>query len=155
MLNPTEILVLQTLARGLPLTEDPYGALAQSCNMSPADFMRVVQALKDKGIVRRIGVALRHHKAGVGGNIMTAMAVPAHRLDEIGRALAQYPKISHCYARKTAPDWPYNLYAMAHAADMAQAVDFITQTCADLGIADYILLPTVAELKKSSFVFKG
>ena len=155
MLSPREILVLQTLQQGLPLTDDPYGVLAQSCGMSAPDFCRVVQTLKDRGVIRRIGVVLRHYRAGITGNVMAAFAVSEHEIAAVGDAMAQHAQISHCYARKTAPGWPYNLYAMVHAPAGPQAEAFIVELCQTLDIKDYIMLPTVAELKKSSFVFSG
>lgn len=150
MLNDLEYKVLKALEAGLPLTEDPFGALARQCGLTPDEFGAVVASLKARGVIRRIGVALRHHQAGVQGNIMAAFNVPQTALGDIGRRLAAYPQISHCYARETEPDWAYNLYAMLHAPTLKAAQAFAENLCRELNITNYILLPTVTELKKSS-----
>lgn len=150
MLNDVEYKVLKALEEGLPLTADPFGTLARQCGLAPEEFRAVAAALKARGVIRRIGVALRHHQAGVQGNIMAAFNVPQTALDDIGPRLAAYPQISHCYARKTEPDWPYNLYAMLHAPTVKAAQAFAANLCRELNIVNYVLLPTVAELKKSS-----
>lgn len=150
MLNDVEYKVLKALEEGLPLIADPFGVLARQCGLTPAEFRAVVAALKARGVIRRIGVALRHHQAGVQGNIMAAFNVPQTALDDTGRRLAAYPQVSHCYARKTEPDWPYNLYAMLHAPTLEAAQSLSENLCRELNIVNYILLPTVAELKKSS-----
>lgn len=155
MLNEQEYRVLKALESDLPLAEDPFGVLARQCGLSRADFCAVVRALKERSVIRRIGVVLRHHKAGVQGNIMAAFSVPPDKLADIGRRLAGCPQVSHCYARKADNDWPYNLYAMLHASTPVVAAKTAVALCRELEIVEYVLLPTVAELKKSSFKLPG
>lgn len=151
MLNNLEYKVLKTLEDGLPLTADPLSDLARRCGLTREAFCETVQKLKERGVIRRISVVLRHHRAGIKGNIMAAFNVPAAKLAVTGERLAQCPQISHCYARKTDVSWPYNLYAMLHAPTPAQANALAEGLCRELEIADYVLLPTLQELKKSSF----
>lgn len=151
MLSDLEYKVLKALEDGLPLAEDPFGVLAQRADMEREAFCATVQSLKDRGVIRRIGVVLRHREAGVKGNIMAAFNVPVEALSVTGRKLAASPQVSHCYARRPDADWPYNLYAMLHAAT-PQAVEALAlNLCRELNITDYVLLPTLRELKKTSF----
>lgn len=152
MLTEIEYLVLNTIEPGLPLVKDPYAVLANEAGLTREEFCLTLAGLKERGIIRRMAVVLRHHQAGVRGNIMAAFKVPSARLDEIAEKLAQNPAVSHCYARQTVPAWPYNLYAMLHAPAMDTAVRLAQTLCQALDLAEYVLLPTVAELKKSSFV---
>ena len=151
MLSDIEYKVLKALEDGLPLTPDPYGALAQSADLEREVFCAAVAGLKSRGVIRRVGVVLRHHNAGVRGNIMAALNVPAAKLANTGERLAQSPAVSHCYARQSDADWPYNLYAMVHAARPNQARQIAENLCAELGISDFTLLATLKELKKTSF----
>lgn len=151
MLNDVEYKVLKTLESDLPLSDDPFGVLARQSDLTPEEFFAVVRALKARGIIRRIGVVLRHHKAGVQGNIMAAFSVPEGDLSDTGRHLSEFQQVSHCYARKADADWPYNLYAMIHASTPKAAEATALALCRELGITDYVFLPTVTELKKSSF----
>ena len=151
MLNDVEYRVLKALEDGLPLVPDPFGALARQNGISREIFCATLQSLKDRGIIRRVGVVLWHNKAGIKGNIMAAFKVPQTKLAYIGHKLAQYPQISHCYSRTSDADWPYNLYAMIHALTPKAAEELAETICREFNITDYELLPTISELKKSSF----
>lgn len=152
MLTELEYTVLKTIEPGLPLVKDPYGVLAVRAGLTREVFCQTLANLKERGIIRRMAVVLRHHRAGVKGNIMAAFKVQSERLDEVGSQLAKDPAVSHCYARRTVTGWPYNLYAMLHAASMNDAVGLAQSICETLNLPEYALLPTVAELKKSSFI---
>lgn len=152
MISELEYKVLKALENGLPLTGDPFGELARRAGVPEDLFYATVRELKRRGVVRRVSVVLRHHAAGIKGNIMAAFNVPAQLLTATGQRLARETYISHCYARKAAPHWPYNLYAMLHAETPEQARTLARALCRELKIDDFILLPTVKELKKSSFL---
>lgn len=81
------------------------------------------------------------------------LSLPSARMDEEGGVLTRFPQVSHCYVCQTVADWPYNRYGMVHAADFASAQTFIVESRRDMGIEACVMLPTVTELKKSSFVF--
>lgn len=151
MLNDLEYKVLKTLEDGLPLTADPFEMLARQCGLTRESFCETLQKLKDRGVIRRISVVLRHHQAGIQGNIMAAFNVPSSKLAATGKRLAQCPQISHCYARQADVVWSYNLYAMLHAPTLSQANALAEELGRELEITDYVLLPTLRELKKSSF----
>lgn len=153
MLSNAEYKALKALEEDLPLVNDPFKVLAQKAGLSRDEFYDAVQSLKNRGIIRRMGVVLRHQKAGVRGNIMAAFKVAPHKLKETGSGLAQSPAVSHCYARKPGANWPYNLYAMVHAATRQEAELKVKELCLKLGINEFLLLPTIEELKKTSFVF--
>lgn len=151
MLSEVEYKVLKVLEDGLPLASDPYGVLAQKAGLGTKEFCAVVERLKVRGVIRRMGVVLRHQAVGVKGNIMAAFNLPPDLLAVTGKTLAQHDFISHCYARKSTLDWPYNLYAMLHAQTLDEARELAKELCRELNITEFILLPTVTELKKSSF----
>lgn len=147
-LTELEKRLIAALSEGLPLVERPYLALAQRLGVTEEEVLSAISALKAKGIIRRLGATLRHDRAGVRGNVMVAWEVPAERLEEVGAACARFPFVTHCYVRRTAPDWPYNFYTMVHAADEAQCRALVEKMARELGLEKFELLFTEKEIMR-------
>ena len=128
-------LILATQA-GLPLTPRPYHALAEQLGLSPEDVMARLQAMLDRGVIRRIGVVPNHYRIGYTANGMTVWDVPDERVDELGEQVGRMPSVSHCYRRpRRLPDWPYNLFAMVHGRTRADVEHEADRIAAVLGSA--------------------
>lgn len=108
--------LVTALEAGLPLTPQPYHALALHCGLP---LQRVLARIGDwhaSGVIRRFGAILHHRRFGYGHNAMCVWNVPDGRADAIGTRLARLAPVSLCYRRtRRAPHWPYNLFAMVHA----------------------------------------
>ena len=89
---------------------------------------------------------------GYTHNGMTVFDVPSDRLDELGAKLAGLPFVSHCYARKRTGEWPYNLYAMAHATNRDELQEHVTLMRDTTGFEPRVLVST-KEYKKASPVY--
>jgi DNA-binding Lrp family transcriptional regulator len=109
-------LIVATQA-GLPLTPEPYHALAAQLGSDAETVISGLQALLDAGAIRRIGVVPNHYRIGYAANGMTVWDVADEAVDELGARVGALEFITHCYRRpRHRPDWPYNLFAMAHGA---------------------------------------
>ena len=109
-------LILATQA-GLPLTSQPYQALAASLGSDAATVIAGLQSLLEVGAIRRIGVVPNHYRIGYAANGMTVWDVPDEAVDALGEQIGALEFVTHCYRRpRHRPDWPYNLFAMAHGA---------------------------------------
>jgi hypothetical protein len=89
-----------------------------------------------------------HFRAGFGCGALVAWRAAGERLEQAAVALAGFAQSSHVYQRRTAPNWPYNLYTMVHGRDsfdLGEVIDAMSKAC---GIADYRVLLTEKELKK-------
>ena len=150
MLDDRDWSVIEALQEGIAAEPRPYDRLAEAADMSVAEFLRHAQRLKDEGVIRRMGVRVRHHKAGIGGNVMSVWRVPEDDAERVGRLFSAMPEVSHCYTRMTYPDFPYTLYAMLHARTEPQTEAIIERMSQESGIADCVKLRTVRELKKST-----
>jgi len=153
-LTDRDWLVLEALQRGIPLCERPYAELATSVGLAESEFLERVEALREAGVIRRMGFRLAHREVGVQGNVMVAWNVPEERLSEIGEVLTGCAAVSHCYVRPTFEGFPYNLYSMVHATDVASAEATVRDLAAACGVNDYALLRSVRELKKSTPVYR-
>ena len=122
--------------------------------VSEAQVIDRVLDLKALGIVRRYGAFVQHRKLGYAYNGMTVWRVDEDAVSEAGRRFASLPYVSHCYSRKSTPEWPYNLYAMVHAKTQEELDAFVREMSASCGLAPRVLLST-KEYKKSLPVLLG
>ena len=85
---------------------------------------------------------------------MTVWRAPEGRVDEVGRAFAALPYVSHCYERPAFPAWPYNLYAMVHAKTQEELDAYAAEMRALFDLEPRVLLST-KEYKKTLPTFFG
>ena len=110
-------LIVATQA-GLPLTPRPYHALAEQLDLSASEVMARLEALRDRGVIRRIAAVPNHYALGFRANGMSVWDVPDERVSVCGQLIGALPFVSHCYHRpRQMPDWPYCLFAMVHGRD--------------------------------------
>ncbi|NOV24773.1 Lrp/AsnC family transcriptional regulator [Cupriavidus necator] len=108
--------LVAALEAGLALTPRPFDALARQARLSVPKVLERLAQWSAQGVVRRLGVVLRHGRFGYRHNAMCVWDVPDGRVDAIGMRLARQPRVTLCYRReRRLPDWPYNLFAMVHA----------------------------------------
>jgi DNA-binding Lrp family transcriptional regulator len=142
--------VIEQLQGGIPLEPRPYDQLADRAGMPVDEFLQRMRQLKASRLLRRMGIRLRHHQAGIRGNLLSVWRVAEADVERIGSRFAEMPEVSHCYERETDPDFPYNLYAMVHAPTEEMAREVVQRMAAEIGIREYVALKTVRELKKST-----
>jgi DNA-binding Lrp family transcriptional regulator len=107
--------LIRATQSGLPFDPQPYALIAGQIGVSEAEVMERFGRMIDKGIVRRIGLVPNHYKLGLAANGMTVWDVDDDQAEKLGAWVGALDFVSHCYLRPRAlPDWPYNLFAMAH-----------------------------------------
>ena len=117
--------------------------------LSGKDVLQKVKELLESGHIRKFGAILRHQKAGFDQNALVVWSVPAGREETIGKILAQFSFISHCYQREPAFMTKYNVFTMLHASDKSISA-LIDEIVRATGISDYLILKSVKEYKKTS-----
>jgi DNA-binding Lrp family transcriptional regulator len=149
-LDPKDWTVVEQLQNGIAVERRPFDYLARCAGMTLEEFLTRMLRLKHDGIIRRMGVRLRHHAAGMAGNALAVWRVPEDDVERVGTYFAGLPDVSHCYTRATYEGFPYNLYTMVHAATPALVGKVIRRMSRESGITDYVTLRTLRELKKST-----
>ena len=113
--------VIAALEKGLPLVLAPYAAVAEHAGVSEAEVVTRISRGLDDGVIKRLGIIVRHREMGYTANAMCVWDVPDADVDRFGEALARETAVTLCYRRGRAlPDWRYNLYCMVHGRDRAQ-----------------------------------
>jgi len=136
-LTPGDRRLLAALEPGLPLVPAPYAALASRTGEREATVVARLERLLASGVVKRIGVVVRHHELGWHSNAMVAWDVPDGRVDATGARLAREPGVTLCYRRRRAsPAWPNNLYVMVHGRSRHEVLERVGVLTARCGLAD-------------------
>ncbi len=140
--------VLAALQGGFPRSQTPYKDAAEQVGISTEQLLGVLRDWKDQGRLRRVGPIVHHEKVGLSGGAMVAWLIDPEHVERVGTTLAGFKEVTHAYERKTAENWPYNVYTMVHGIDMEavkKTVERMSETC---GVSDYRILNTKRELKK-------
>jgi DNA-binding Lrp family transcriptional regulator len=147
-LKDGEVAVVRGLQRDLPLEARPFDAVADRLDMGADEFLRTAASFKERGIMRRYGARLDHYRAGFVTNALSCWKVEPERLEQVGRTLASHSCVSHCYERRTAPQWQYNVYAMIHGHSQEEPLSIARRLSEETGVPDYLVLPSTKEYLK-------
>jgi DNA-binding Lrp family transcriptional regulator len=120
---------------GLPLTPQPYHAIAAHLGIDAAEVMRRIERMLASGAIRRIGVVPNHFRIGVQANGMSVWDVDDALVGELGPAVGHLEFVSHCYRRPRRDGWPYNLFAMVHGRDRPEVESKVAAIAKLLGPA--------------------
>ena len=145
--SASEILAIRALQTPLPALAEPFDPLAREAGMPVDELLAHGAEFLARRWLRRYAAVLRHRAAGAACNVMVVWQVPEDRADAFGRRAGELAAVSHCYLRRSAPDWPWNLYTMVHGRDRAAA----DRTIADIAAGESpprLDLPTGKEFKK-------
>ncbi len=153
MISELEKKILSLIQEDIPITKRPYLEMAEKIGISEDVLLENLQALCDRGVIRRYGATLRHQKSGFSANAMVAWEVDEERVDEVGKKMASFRQVSHCYRRNPTQDWPYNLYTMVHARDEASCRSIAKRISDETSVDKYSLLFSRRELKKTSMKY--
>jgi len=152
-LTPQHIAVIKELQKDITVVEEPFKAAKEKLGLSYDEFFSLANELKDAGVMRRFATILNHRKAGFGANAMSVWAVPEEKGEEIGREMAEFSAVSHCYLRPSYPNWPYNLFAMVHAKTQEECDELIEEMAKESGLTEYGKLYSTVEFKKQRLVY--
>lgn len=118
--HPADTALIAAIQGGFPLARRPFADIGARAGLSEDEVLaRLCQWLAE-GVVKRIGVIVRHHELGFRANAMVVWDVADAEVDRVGRAFARREFVTLCYRRpRRPPDWPYNLFCMIHGRDRA------------------------------------
>jgi DNA-binding Lrp family transcriptional regulator len=152
-LTPKHISIIKELQKDIAIVEEPFKEAIERLNISYDEFFEIANELKDSGVMRRFATILNHRKAGFGANAMSVWVAPEDRAEEIGKELANFSAVSHCYLRPSYPNWRYNLFAMVHAKSQDECDNLIEEMAKENGLKEYGKLYSTIEFKKQRIVY--
>ena len=118
------------------MTARPYVAVADAAGMSEDEAIEGIEALIERGVIKRFGVVVRHRELGYRANAMVVWDVPNDQVADIARRMADSPAVTLCYRRpRRRPDWQYNLFCMIHGRDRSAVAKQVESLAEELEIA--------------------
>jgi len=152
-LTAKHIAVIKALQQDIEICQEPFKKACEKLSLEYKEFFSIANTLKDSGVMRRFATILNHRKAGFGANAMSVWSVPEEKAEQIGKQLAAFSAVSHCYLRPTYPNWPYNLFAMVHAKTQEECDALIKEMANENGLTAYGKLYSTVEFKKQRLVY--
>lgn len=149
-LNERERAIVRRLQDSIPIVAEPFAALGEELRWMPDDLLARLSQWHQSGILRRIGLIVRHRELGFTANAMCVWAADPLRTADAGRVLAGFPEVTHCYERRPHPLFPFNLFAMIHAGRTEDVHRIRERMTEGAGLTGGLLLMSTREFKKSS-----
>jgi len=137
-LDDTDRNLLAEVAHGMPLVAAPYEEIASRLGIDEDDVIRRLERLSRDGVIKRLGLVVRHRALGYKANAMVVWDVPDAGIDDLGEKLAAYDFVTLCYQRpRRLPQWPFNLFCMVHGKDRETVRRQIDMLNNETGIGAY------------------
>ncbi|AKH20461.1 Lrp/AsnC family transcriptional regulator [Sedimenticola thiotaurini] len=137
VLNEQDYQLIAEIQGGLPLTSHPYAAIGERIGLDEQAVIDRIDTMLTSGVIKRLGIVVRHRELGYTANAMVVWDVPDERLDELGERLGALECITLCYQRpRRLPDWPYNLFCMIHGQERSKVLAYIDRLVESQGLSD-------------------
>lgn len=141
--------ILFYIQRDLPLSLAPFEDIRRNIGVDYDVFFKRTKELIDAGYIRRFASLLNHRNAGFKYNAMVVWNVPDEIVDMVGKKIASYTAVSHCYQRPRHKDWNYNIFSMIHGKGEEEVESVINSISEEVGLKDFRKLYSGREFKKS------
>lgn len=129
---------IEAIQEGLPLVARPYLTIAECLGWTEQTVIDRLRSMIDAGVIKRLGVVVRHHELGYRANAMVVWDVPDDQVDVTGNLLGRQDCVTLCYQRpRRLPDWPYNLFCMVHGRDRDDVLACIERMVEGLGLEGF------------------
>jgi DNA-binding Lrp family transcriptional regulator len=145
--------VIVALQGDLPVIPEPYAPAAARLGVDQEALLAHLEGMRERRILRRVAAILFHRRAGFSANGMGVWKVPDDQILDVGKRMASFRGISHCYQRPTYEDWPYSVFTMAHGRSKEECDAILDSIAADTGIEDHATLYSSTEFKKIRLLY--
>jgi DNA-binding Lrp family transcriptional regulator len=145
--------VIRALQGDMPVIPEPYAPAAAELGIPQQQLLDHLDGMQERRLLRRVAAILFHRRAGFSANGMGVWKVPDERILEIGKRMASFRGISHCYQRPTYEDWPYSVFTMAHGRSKEECDAILDSIADDTGIEERSTLYSSTEFKKIRLLY--
>jgi len=90
--------ILDAIQHDFPLSERPFDILAQRLGVDPDLLWGRVEAMRESGVIRRLGASLDSRRLGFCSTL-AAIRVPPDLVDRAAEAIGRHPEVTHSYLR--------------------------------------------------------
>jgi glutamate-1-semialdehyde 2,1-aminomutase len=144
-----DVAFIRELQENIEIVPEPFAGVADRLGVNQEEVLAWLQQAKSAGWLRRFAAVLHHREAGYVANGMVAWPVPDGSIERLATFAASLPQVSHCYQRRTYPDWPYSLFTMIHAKSKEDCRALAQKISQETGVNDYVILFSTKEYKRT------
>ena len=134
--------ILNRIQSDFPIASHPFRVIAQELSLTEEQVLQRTEALKQAGIIRRIGANVVPHKVGFVSTLCAA-SVPADKVDAFADVVNRYTGVTHNYQR----DNTYNVWFTFIAHSMKEIENNLEQISRETGVSDILNLPATKVFK--------
>ena len=138
MIDPTDLQLIVAIQEGLPIMSRPYALIAEQLGLTETEVIERLSRLKQQGLIKRLGVIVKHSRLGYQSNAMVVFDIPNELVSQKGQQISQLTFINLCYLRpRHGEQWPYNLFCMIHGKSREKVLQQIEQLIDSCAMENY------------------
>ncbi|MBI5062787.1 MAG: Lrp/AsnC family transcriptional regulator [Desulfatitalea sp.] len=141
-MDDTDKAILNRIQSDFPIASRPFEAIGQELDLSEEQVIERVRALKEQGIIRRIGANFVPGKVGFVSTLCAAQ-VPAEKIDHFAQVVNRYPGVTHNYQR----DNDFNVWFTFIARSREEIAQSLAQIAHETGVETILNLPATKVFK--------
>lgn len=133
--QPCETALIGAIQHGLPLVRNPFAEIGAGIGLPENEVIANLAHWVEQGVIKRMGVVVRHHELGYRANAMVVWDIPDEEVSALGHRIGGFDSVTLCYRRvRRLPDWPYNLFTMIHGQLRDEVLESVTQLQEQFGL---------------------
>ena len=149
-LDAIDKIILNRIQSDFPITRYPYKTIADELDLTENEVLRRLGALKERGVIRRIGGNFVPEKVGFVSTLCAAK-VPEDKLDLFAETVNAYPGVTHNYMREN----EFNVWFTFIAPSREIIAKNLDAIAVKTGVTDILNLPATRVFKiKAHFDLK-
>ncbi len=128
-------ILIGAIQNGLPLVPRPFAVIGADIGLAENEVIAGISSLLEQGIIKRMGVVVRHFELGYRANAMVVWNIPDYQVGELGQRIGSFDFVTLCYRRpRLLPDWRYNLFTMIHGRYRDEVLGLVAQLKEQCGL---------------------
>jgi siroheme decarboxylase len=148
-MDPVDVRLLMELERGLPFVPAPFAEIGKRLGLSGDEVVDRIGLLKREGIIRKFRARIDQRKVGITANALVAWKPTGAVKDDLGKRLAEFPSVTHCYERRPVPGrWDYTHYTVHHGYSKDRVLEEVKAVAEKIGCPEYAVLFSTREFKR-------
>ncbi len=147
LMDPIDIQLLRELELGLPFVPAPFEEIGKRLGITGNEVVERIRHLKETGVIRKFRARIDQRKIGITANALVAWKATGD--GDLGKRLAVFPTVTHCYERRPVPGrWEFTHYTVHHGYSKDQVLDEVKAVAKKIGCPDYTILFSTREFKR-------
>jgi siroheme decarboxylase len=148
-MDPVDVQLLRELEHGLFLVPAPFEEIGKRLGLGEDEVMERIRHLKEDGIIRKFRARIDQRKVGITANALVAWKSLKADDRDLGKLLAAFPFVTHCYERTPVPGrWEYTHYTVHHGYSRDRVNNEVRMMAEQISGLDFRILFSTREFKR-------